>query len=131
MGKLKPISKTDKRMLDISITLDNQGRISLNSDFRKEINMTGKESLYVFYDEDGQRIGIAKQCDAEDIEPHSFDGRGYCQAKAFLSWCGFNFKDGAIRMLFEGMEDGIYVFAVPGRRHVELKLGKNGDLERR
>lgn len=131
MGKLKPISKTDKRMSDISITLDKQGRICLSAAFRKELKLEDKAPLFVFHDDEYGRIGIAQKCDEEGVEPHIFDSRGYCQAKAFLSWCGFNYKDGAIRMLFEGMEDGIYVFAEPGRRHVELKQGKNGDLERR
>lgn len=131
VGKLKPISKLDKRMSDISITLDKQGRIFLSAGFRKELKLEDKGSLFVFHDDEYGRIGIAQKCDENGIEPHIFDSRGYCQVKVFLDWCGFDYKTGAIRMLFEGMEDGIYVFAVPGRRHVELKQGKNGDLERR
>ncbi|GAB6990877.1 hypothetical protein [Paenibacillus pini] len=130
MGQLKPISKADKRMSDFSITIDKSDRICLNANLRKELGLIDKVSMYLFYDEDGRRIGISKQCEDESILPFTFDSRGYTSARGFLSWCEYDTTDGAIRLIFDGMESDTYVFRETGRLHNAFKQAKNGDLER-
>lgn len=130
MGALKPISKIDKRMSDFSITIDKSDRICLNANLRHELDLKGKDCLYLFYDEIDRRIGVSKQCDDESIVPFTFDARGYTSARGFLSWCEYNAKDGAIRLIFDGMEGETYVFREAGRKINVFKQAKNGDLER-
>lgn len=130
MGALKPISKFDKRMSDLAITIDKNDRISLNTNLRKELGLTGKDTLYLFYDEGERRIGVSKQCEDPEIIPFTFDARGYTPARGFLSWCEFDKSNGAIKLIFDGMEGDVYAFREPGRKHVTLKQAKNGNLER-
>lgn len=127
---LKPISKLDKRMSDFFITIDKSDRICLNASLRQELGLTGKVCLYLYHDEKERRIGISKKCDDSSVVPFTFDNRGYTQARGFLSWCEYDTKNGAIRLIFDGMEDDIYVFREPGRKHVALKADPNGNLER-
>ncbi|MNP51482.1 hypothetical protein D3C76_1458040 [compost metagenome] len=86
--------------------------------------------MYLFYDEKDRKIGISKHCNDPEIIPFTFDDRGYTQAKGFLSWCEYDTKEGAIRLIFDGMEGVIYVFRELGRKHVVLKADANGNLER-
>lgn len=131
MGALKPISRIDKRMNDLSITIDKSDRICLNANLQRELRLTGKDDLYLFYDESERRIGISKSCEDENVQPFTFDKKGYTsQAKGFLSWCEYDTSNGAIRLIFDGMEGDVYVFRETGRKHVALKQAKNGDLQR-
>jgi|GEM_PF-6787978 len=131
MGALKPISRIDKRMDDLFITIDKSNRICLNANLQKELGLLGNDELYLFYDESDRRLGISKTCDDASVVPFTFDLRGYCsQAKSFLTWCGISTENGSMRMLFEGMEDNVYVFRTPGRTKNSFKQAKNGDLER-
>lgn len=127
---LKPISKLDKRMSDFFITIDKSDRICLNASLRQELGQSGGDCLYLFYDENDRRIGISKSCNDSNIIPFTFDNRGYTQAGGFLSWCEYDSKNGAIRLIFDGMDGDIYVFREPGRKHIALKADRNGNLER-
>ncbi|OZB90086.1 hypothetical protein [Paenibacillus sp. XY044] len=90
MGALKPISRIDKRMDDLFITIDKSNRICLNANLQKELALKGgNDELYLFYDEAERRLGISKSCPDKSVVPFTFDTRGYCsQAKSFLTWCG-------------------------------------------
>lgn len=127
---LKPISNLDKRMSDFFITIDKSDRICLNSNLRKELGHAGKDRFYLFYDEKDRRIGISKCCDDTSVVPFTFDNRGYTQARGFLSWCEYDNKNSAIRLIFDGMEGEIYVFREPGRKHIAFKADRNGNLDR-
>ena len=130
MGALKPISSKDKRMSDFFITLDKSDRICLNASLREELELTGNDLLYLFYDERERRIGVSKHCDDTSVEPFKFDKKGYTGAKGFLSWCEYDKPDGSIRLIFDGMEGDVYVFREPGRKNVSLRQDRNGNLDR-
>jgi len=131
MGALKPISRIDKRMDDLFITIDKQQRICLNSRLQKDLGLTGNDELFLFYDESSRRLGISKICDDQSVVPFNFDVRGYCsQAKSFLKVNCLADENESVRMLYEGTEDGVYVFRAPGRTRNTFKQARNGDLER-
>jgi hypothetical protein len=128
MGKFKPVSRIDERMSDISITIDKEKRICLNANFKRKLGIEKKGTLYLFYDEEDQRIGVSKQCKDSSVQPFNFDDRGYTSARGFLSWCEFNVEQGAIKLIFDGMEGEIYGFRIPGRKSMTLQQEKNGNL---
>lgn len=130
MGALKPISRIDKRMSDFFITIDKLNRICLNANLREDLGLSGKDNLYLYYDEESRRIGVSKSCKDKDVIPFTFDVRGYTQARGFLRSCEYENSNGAIRLIFDGMEGDVYVFRERGRKHVALKQAINGDLQR-
>ncbi|MEK4185635.1 MULTISPECIES: hypothetical protein [Paenibacillus] len=130
MGKFKPVSRVDERMSDMAISIDKEKRILLNANFKRKLGIEKRGSLYLFYDEDEQRIGVSKECEDDNVQPFNFDERGYTSARGFLSWCEFNVENGSIKLIFDGMEGNVYGFRIPGRKSLTLQQEKNGNLER-
>ena len=129
----KPISSEQKGVKGfLAMTIDKSGRIGLNSGLRQELGFKGKTKLFIYFDERERKIGISKECSDSTIVPFNFDARGCCNsAKSFLKQNEFEFQNGAIQLLFEGVEDGIYGFRIKGQRpQVDLKQEKNGNITR-
>lgn len=126
------ISSDDKGMEDLSVTIDNQGRLCLNAGMRRELEINNnKNPLYLFFDKGGRRIGVSKQCKEPDIKPFNFDSRGYCnRAKSFLLRNEFDYKNGPIQLLFDEVIDGGYAFRERRGAEYRLRQEKNGNIER-
>lgn len=131
MKGFKAISSDDKSMEDLSITIDKQGRLCLNAGMRRELEAEdNKVSLYLFFDQRGRRIGLSKKSDDRNVQPFNFDNRGYCsRAKSFLLRNEFDYKSGAIQLIFDEHIDGGYAFREKGSNYT-LRQEKNGNLER-
>ncbi|MFK7696415.1 hypothetical protein [Paenibacillus sp. HJGM_3] len=129
---------SDSKIEEPMITVDKMGRLCLNAALRRMLDCVNKEiELYVFFDAEARRIGIARnyaQGNLARVKPFKFDQhRGYAMAQNFLEHHDILYKDGAVRYEFDKMVGDVMAFnaARNGVRTITTFRGeKNGNLER-
>ena len=129
MGKLQPISKRSSGK-GMSITIGIDGRMYLSQAFRNVLAHNGKQDYFLFYDGSENRIGIAKEYSDPNVEAFTFGSTGECKVVSFIEDCEIHMTGKPEVWLYEGKEDGIYVFYQRGRKRITLQQEKNGNLER-
>jgi hypothetical protein len=121
----------------VSITVDNQGRICLSASLRRKLGCENEEiELILFFEDETRRIGIAKEYPGK-CKPFKFDkDRGYSEAKAkkFLHDNDVEYKEGAVRYFYDGTYNGVMAFKASQSYtdpiRTDLRQEKNGNLER-
>lgn len=130
MGKLKPVSKRDNRTKGVSLTVGVDGRMYLSQGLKQLLEHKEKTGYILFYDETDNRIGLAKEFADSNIDAFSFNARGEGVVVTFIEDCEIQIPGKPVVWLYEGKEDGVYVFYQKGRHKTSLRQEKNGNLER-
>lgn len=116
-----------------AITVDKMGRIYLNAALRKKLGCNDKEiEMYLFFEPETRRIGIAKE-GPSNYKPFKFDNRSYTQAQDFLNENDIEYRQGAVRYVYDGKFNGILAFRASQeskRISLTFRAEKNGNLER-
>jgi hypothetical protein len=129
------IPYSNERGAQLALTVDKLGRIQLSAELRRKLDCHNKEiNLYLFFDPDGRKIGIAKDYPGKNIKTFKFDqSRGYTIALNFLNDNDIEYRTGAVRYQYERTENGILSFAASrqyaGNKQL-FRQEKNGNLEK-
>ena len=113
---LEPVSYSTSHSRTAKVLIDKHDRISLSKATRDMLGIDGIPSyLYVFYDADLKRIGLAKPDIARmtDVKQHKFDTRGYASAKSIIAKYNLDNRE-SIVYEYDGKE------SLPGSGHAHV-----------
>lgn len=131
-----PYSNEKKGKVFITVQHDAQrkgGRIQLNVCLCRKLGCEQKEiSLFLFFDQDTRRIGIARNYVAG--KPFKFDKKAYADATNFLDDNDIEYREGPVRYFYECTKDDMMIFNATreynGEECTTLRAEKNGNLQR-
>lgn len=117
-----------------AITVDKSGRICLSAGLRRKLGCENDEvELILFFEEETRRIGIAKDYPGKQ-KLFKFDkSRGYSDGKMFLHDNDIEYREGAVRYLYDGTFGGVMAFKASREYNgskISFRQEKNGNLER-
>jgi len=126
--RFTPVSKRDNRKKGMSLSIGVDGRMYLSAELKANLGHTDKENYFLFFDHSEGKIGLAKDCKVDHVEPFTFNRIGEGKVTSFIEDCEIHIPGQPLSYLFEGKEDGIYSFHPKGRKKTSFEQEKNGNL---